>query len=80
MSVSWPESIWESESQYKKMKNGLGHDINETVLCFYRAGLTHRVLREAACSARGSPLGWRNESDLSDFNELRQGLRSVPPI
>ena len=27
---------------------------------------------EAACSAHGSPSGWRKESDLSDFHELRQ--------
>ena len=42
-----------------------------------RAGLTHRVLREATCSVHGSPSGWRNESDLSDFHELRQGF--IPP-
>jgi hypothetical protein len=27
---------------------------------------------EAACSVHGSPLGWRNESLLADFHELRQ--------
>jgi hypothetical protein len=58
----------------------LGRNVNE--------GLTHRALRKAACSVRGSdfdklnppPSGWRNESNLFDFHELRQGLRSVPPI
>jgi len=29
---------------------------------------------EAACSVHGSPAGWCNESDLSDFHELRQGF------
>ena len=37
--------------------NGLGRNVN--------AGLTHRVLREATCSVRGSPTGWRDESTLS---------------
>ena len=46
--------------------------------CF--AGLTHRVLRKAACSVHGRPTGWRAESDLhlrllqvqvSGFHELR---------
>jgi len=26
---------------------------------------------EAACSAHGSPLGWRNQSASADFHELR---------
>ncbi|MEO8358149.1 MAG: hypothetical protein ABI621_19770 [Chloroflexota bacterium] len=29
---------------------------------------------EAACSVHGSPAGYRAESDLSDFHELRQGF------
>jgi hypothetical protein len=43
---------------------------------------------EAARSIHGSPSGWSAKSDLhlhltqvqvSDFHDLRQGLRSVPP-
>ena len=33
---------------------------------------------KATCSVRGSPSGWRNESNLFDFHELRQGF--IPPI
>jgi hypothetical protein len=29
---------------------------------------------KAACSPHGSPSGWRNKSDSSDFHELRQGF------
>jgi len=29
---------------------------------------------EAACSVLGSPAGWRNQSALANFHELRQGF------
>ena len=34
---------------------------------------------EAACSVRGSPAGWRNESGLPDFHELRQDFSPPNP-
>ena len=42
-----------------------------------RAGLTHRALRRATCSVHGNPPGWRAESGLPDFHELRQEF--IPP-
>jgi len=38
---------------------------------FVRLGLSGA---EAACSAHESPMGWRRESNLFDFHELRQGF------
>jgi hypothetical protein len=35
---------------------------------------------EAACSAHGSPSGWRNQSVLTDFHELRQDFNPPNPV
>lgn len=33
-----------------------------------------KSLLKAHCSVHGSPAGWRTESALADFHELRQGF------
>jgi hypothetical protein len=41
-----------------------------------------RLMRgaEAACSAHGSPAGWRNESVSTDLHELRQDFSPPNPV
>jgi len=67
------------------MKNGLGRDVNAGLHLPWRAvpGKPLAQFMEAISTSSIHRLRagrWRDESNLFDFHELRQGRFAVPPI